>query len=225
MASKDRPDDKSPTDQLLELLVYAPVGMIYEYEDVLDKVVKRGKSQLQLARLVGKMAAKRGQNELEENVGEVLETAAMSVARGITQFGQAVGLAPTDDPEAPEDAVAHEPPPPPTKDPVAKRPAAKNAAKPKPAKKAASKKPAAKKAAAKKPAVKKAAAKKTAVQKAAAKKPSPSLPIAGYDDLKAKDIVDLVNDLSPTQRAKIRSYEVENRARKTVLAKIDRLDG
>ncbi len=193
MASEDRPDGKSPTDQLLELLVYAPVGMIYEYEDVLDKVVKRGKSQLQLARLIGKMAAKRGQNELEENVGEVLETAAMTVARGITQFGQAVGLAPADSSEtsqATEESPSAEPPPPPKKAPA-----------------------------------KKAPAKKARPKKETATKSGSPLPIAGYDDLKAKDIVDLVEDLSPTQRARVRTHEADNRARKTILAKIDRLDG
>lgn len=210
MASKDRSEDKSPTDQLVELLVYAPVGMIYEYEDVLEKVVKRGKSQLQLARLVGKMAAKRGQNELEENVGEVLETAAMTVARGITQFGQAVGLAPTEEAPTEEAESVDVDAPPAPESAVPKKPAAKKS----PAKKPAAKKPAAKKSPAKKPAARKSAPKQAG-----------PLPIAGYDDLKAKEIVELLGDLSPAQRARVHAHESANRARKTVLGKIDRLDG
>lgn len=190
--------EKSPADQLVELLVYAPVGMIYEYDDVLEQLVKRGKSQLQLARLVGKMAAQRGQREVEENVGEIVGSVALTLAKGITQFGESIGLAPqpAKSEQSEQSEKAEQPPP-----PVAELPASKP-----------------NKATGQKAGTKKAAAKK------ASKAKSAPLPIAGYDDLKAKEIVELLGDLSPSQRARVRSYELKNRARKTVVGKIDRLD-
>ena len=55
----------------------------------------------------------------------------------------------------------------------------------------------------------------------AAEKP---LPIAGYDDLTAREIIPLLEDLTPEQRARVRVHEEANRNRKTVLAKLDRLE-
>ncbi len=51
------PAQDNPLEQLLELMVYAPVGLLYEYEDVLPQLIRRGKSQVQLARVFGQMAA------------------------------------------------------------------------------------------------------------------------------------------------------------------------
>ncbi|MEM7274885.1 MAG: hypothetical protein AAF547_17515 [Actinomycetota bacterium] len=50
------------------------------------------------------------------------------------------------------------------------------------------------------------------------------LPIARYDELTAKEIIGLLDELDPAQLSRIRAHEEANRARKTVLGKLDRLD-
>lgn len=178
-------DEKSPADQLVELLVYAPVGMLYEYQTVMEQVVKRGRSQVQLAKVMGKMAAQRGQNDVEENVGEVLSSAAETIAKGITEFGAAIGLAPPKTSSA-DDTPEEQP-------------------------------------------AKEAATEKSAPKTAGSKQPEPAsklpLPIAGYDELKAREIISLLPDLDRDQRARLAKHERENRNRKTVLAKLDQLEG
>lgn len=59
---------RSPLDQALDLLVYAPVGLALLIRDELPRLVEKGKSQtdaqVALARMLGKMAAGRGQQEM-----------------------------------------------------------------------------------------------------------------------------------------------------------------
>lgn len=84
-------EQRPPIDQLVDVFVYAPIGLLYEYQEVLPKLVKRGKSQVQIAKLLGTMAAKKGQQTVESRLAE-----------GITDVGARVGLAP--DPAAKRDA-------------------------------------------------------------------------------------------------------------------------
>ena len=49
------------------------------------------------------------------------------------------------------------------------------------------------------------------------------LPIASYDSLTAREIIGLLDELDDGQLARIRAHEEANRARKTVLGKLDRL--
>ncbi len=153
-------EDRSPADQLVDLFVYAPVGFLYEYRDVLPKLIKRGKSQVQLAKLLGSMAAKQGQRTVNERLDGAVDVATSTVAQGITDVGAKIGLAPDGARSTPHHAeptsIASEP-----------------------------------------------------------------IPIAGYDDLTAKQIIALLGDLTPAQRQRIRSHESAHRARKTVLAKLD----
>lgn len=46
------------------------------------------------------------------------------------------------------------------------------------------------------------------------------LPIEGYDDLAARQVVDRLDDLEPADLARIETYEREHRNRSTVLGKI-----
>ena len=182
MASKE-PEDLD----LLDVVLYAPIGFVYEYRKVLPTLVKKGRSQVQLGMFLGRMAASRGGAGAERATADALTTLATVAARGITEFGQAVGLAPPEDDAPPIDVVEIDPAPPPP-------PRRKKASKKKPGK--------------------------------SAKKSSgaPRLPIAGYDELTAREIVALLDDLTPAQRARLRTHEMSNRNRKTVLAKLDRLE-
>jgi len=92
VSQDSRPEEaeSSPLEQLLELFVYAPIGLVYEREDVLPKLVRRGKSQVKLAKVLGQMAAKQGQDQAGGGVGAALGL----LATAVTEFGAAVGLAP-----------------------------------------------------------------------------------------------------------------------------------
>lgn len=196
-------ESKNPIDQLMELLVYAPVGLIYEYEDVLPQLVKRGKSQVQLAKVLGQMASQQGQQKAKEGqakvakdgasvdelVGDAIGQAALILAKAVTEFGQVVGLAPTSpDPDTSPDLDTES-------EPAASAPPQKAAAR----------------------------TQKRAGTVARAPK-APTVPIAGYDALKAREIVPMLDDLTAAQRKRVRAYEVATRGRKTVIGKLDKLE-
>ena len=64
-----KPDDSNPADQLVDLLIYAPVGLALEAVDNLPKYIQRGKSQVTLGRFVARAAAKKGTSTIE-SLGE-----------------------------------------------------------------------------------------------------------------------------------------------------------
>ena len=165
---------RSPVDDLVDLLVYAPVGLLYEYDEVLPRLVKRGKSQVQLARVIGKMAAERGG---PESVGAVVEALANMMAERVTEIGSAIGLAP---PIADDEAGAEDP-------------------------------------------LESGSGRGGATAEPGDDGEPRPLPIAGYDRLTAREIVGLLDELDAGQLARIRAHEEANRARKTVLGKLDRL--
>ncbi len=61
MASKE----KDQAEQLLDFLLYAPVGLALEAVDNLPKYVERGKSQVTIGRFLAKTVAKRGTATIE----------------------------------------------------------------------------------------------------------------------------------------------------------------
>ncbi len=201
-------EEKNPIEQLIELFVYAPVGLVYEYPEVLETLVKRGKSQVQLAKVLGQMAAKQGQGTVDTAAGDLWHV----IARGITEVGTLVGLAPDGDASASEAPTPAKPPSAAPSSPavVATTDQAASTT-------AAPKAPASKKPAPKKPAPKKKAAEPTASASA------DELPIAGYTELRAKEVIPLLADLDADQRARIETYERANRSRKTILAQIAKL--
>jgi len=54
------PRPKSPVDQWFELFVYAPLGFALDARQLFPKFVDRGRSQVVLARVIGKYAVKHG---------------------------------------------------------------------------------------------------------------------------------------------------------------------
>ena len=173
-------------EQARDAFVYAPLGLLYEYDDVMAQLVRRGKSQVQLAKLFGKMTSNREQ--VEKGVTDVADEFSSFLAKGFVELGQFLGLAP-DTECGPENPAKESVPATPAKVPKAVN---KNVA--------------------------------PDAGTTGAPKRSKTLPIAGYDSLTAKDIIRLLGDLSANQRKTIRAHEEKNRARKTVLSKLDRLD-
>ena len=205
----------NPLDQLVELFVYAPVGLLYEYPEVIPKLVKRGRSQVQLARLLAHMAANQARAGADGDrpgglppldtlaavvgpgLGEAAGAACSLLARLATDLGVAVGLAPQPPPAGERPRPAG--PPPGTADDHDAAAGAGGSGS------AGSRAPAT---------------------------PQPGdgdggqgpLPIAGYDSLTAREVIGLLDDLSPRQRQQVRAYETANRGRKTILAKLNQLE-
>lgn len=68
--SGDESDDDL-TERLLDLVVYAPLGLALEAKDLLPKLAERGRGQVVLTRLAGTVAARQGQNEAGRLVDEL----------------------------------------------------------------------------------------------------------------------------------------------------------
>lgn len=71
MASKKK-NESDPAEQLLEFLLYAPVGLALEAVDNLPKYVERGKSQVTIGRFLAKTAAKKGTSTIESASEKVI---------------------------------------------------------------------------------------------------------------------------------------------------------
>lgn len=186
--------EQNPLDQLIDLFVYAPVGLLYEYQEVIPKLVKRGKSQVQIARVIGQIAVK---GSSPDAFTLAANGVANLLARQVTEIGTALGLAPPA-----EDSTARSGGPPPPR-------AADQPPPPLPALEPDSGPP-----------VEVSESERVDEDEEPEDRP---LPIAGYEGLKAKEIIVLLDDLEPGERERIREYEEANRARKTVLGKLDRL--
>lgn len=63
-------DTKSPLDQAVDFLVYAPVGLAATARDLVPTLVSRGRQELDpqvgLARMVGQIAVAQGRNQVEK---------------------------------------------------------------------------------------------------------------------------------------------------------------
>src|SRR5436305_5844162 len=61
-----------PAEQLLDLLVYAPLGLLLEARDLLPKLAETGRrrlgGQVTVARMVGELAVRQGQRQAEKVV-------------------------------------------------------------------------------------------------------------------------------------------------------------
>lgn len=170
-------DNAPAVNQLLDMFIYAPIGMLYEYPEVLPKLVKKGKSQVQLAKVMGEFAMRKGQADPAAFASESFASAGGAIAKLITELGEVFaasqgsqgashGASGSSSESAAIEATASAIPPTQT---------------------------------------------------------SARLPIASYDSLTAREIVGLLADITPAQRARVRAHETQNRARKTVLSKLDQL--
>jgi hypothetical protein len=66
-----------PGEQLLDLLVYAPLGLLLEARDLLPKLAEKGRQrmggQVTVARMIGEMAVRQGQRRAESVVRRMRE--------------------------------------------------------------------------------------------------------------------------------------------------------
>ena len=170
--------ENSPgVNQLLDMFVYAPIGMLYEYPEVLPQLIKKGRSQVKIAKVMGEFALRKGQADPAGFASESLAGAGGAIAKLITELGDLLGA-----PEGHQMSTRANKTRSASSSPVIETTASVGS-------------------------------------DAAAKK----LPIASYDNMTAREIVSLLSDITPAQRARVRAHEAKNRARKTVLSKLDQL--
>lgn len=73
-------DDKTPAEQAaehaFEVLVYAPIGLLFEGASLLPQLIEKGRSQVAIARMVGQFAVKQGRGEATKAVSKLQDQAA-----------------------------------------------------------------------------------------------------------------------------------------------------
>ena len=73
-------EEKNPVDQVLDLFVYAPLGLALSFRDELPKLIERGRTQVtgqvQMAKMMGQFATQQGQKEAEKFARQAGERAA-----------------------------------------------------------------------------------------------------------------------------------------------------
>lgn len=68
-------DNKNPVDQLLDLFVYAPLGLALTARDQLPSLIEKGRAQVtqqtMLAKMMGQFAVKEGEKEIRRRVEQM----------------------------------------------------------------------------------------------------------------------------------------------------------
>lgn len=189
-------EQQDPLEQLLDFLVYAPLGLALAARDIVPTLAEQGRRhfgpQTTAARLVGKMAVRQGQREAgnlvrkargqaEQLLGDLLGGLVPKARSGDADTtGSATG----------EKSNGSRPQAPPSADPAAPADAGPATAAPAP------------------PA------------------PDVSqLAIPGYDTLSASQVVQRLEGLTPDELEAVRAYEQARRGRKTVLTRVAQLKG
>jgi hypothetical protein len=93
---RDVTDDKNPVEQALDVLLYAPVGLVFSARELLPKLAEKGRAQLGMAKMVGQFAVQQGQTEANKAFGKAREQAMSTLEQlaglnGSTSNGSAAG--------------------------------------------------------------------------------------------------------------------------------------
>lgn len=68
-------DEKSPVEQALDVLLYAPVGLVFSARELLPKLAEKGRNQLGVAKMIGQFAVQQGQTEAGKVLGQASKQA------------------------------------------------------------------------------------------------------------------------------------------------------
>lgn len=197
------PDEKkSPIDNVVELALFAPLGLALTARDHLPDLIARGRqqvtSQVTLARMMGQFAVKEGEKDLRKRV------------EGLSQTLSDLGILPEPNPTpaaaAPATATSVPTPPPEVEVDV---PGAASASTTNGSSNGSAN--GATNGSTSKPA------------SAAAVRSRADLSIPGYDTLSASQVVQRLAGLSPEELEDVRDYETGTRGRRTILSKIAQL--
>lgn len=222
-------DNKSPLEQALDLLVYAPLGLALTAQEELPKLVEKGRSrvsgQMMMAKMIGQFAVQTGQKEAERQVKKAVERLGDLGVRppNIPSPSPAPATAPAVATTAPPEAAAG------TEAAAAASPPAAAAAAASGASAPASSKTAAKPQQGRR---QQANPQQAAVSTNRATNGStngggvPSvdtLAIPGYDSLSAGQVVQRLAGLSGDELDAVARYETATRHRKTILSRVSQL--
>lgn len=104
--------DRSPLDQAIELLVFAPVGLAISAREALPALIERGRQQVSgqatMAKMVGQFAVKEGQKRASRVVDDVRQQATTVIDQLVGDSDQMV---PRDNGSAPSAPAASPPRP------------------------------------------------------------------------------------------------------------------
>lgn len=101
----DENTEKTPAEQAIEhaveLFVYAPIGLLFEGASLLPQLVEKGKTQVSMARAIGKFAVTQGRTEATKAAGKLQDQAA-----GVLDFlGDSVTPIPSGSPHPEETSL------------------------------------------------------------------------------------------------------------------------
>ncbi len=189
----DTDHTKSPLEVALEYCVYAPLGFGLEARSLVPRFVARGRSQIMLARVVGKYALRKGAAAAEMALGPV-GTPAVGLLRVAGLVPEQAAPTVPGAPHAPTAESANRNGNGQGSEPDLSEPAA-------PAERAAP----------------------TRVARSEPPFDPDTLAIPGYDSLSASQVVPRLEGLEQDELEAVRRYEEATRGRKTILSKIAQL--
>ena len=89
---------QDPAEQLLDLLVYAPLGLLMEARDLVPKLADKGRQrmggQVTVARMIGELAVRQGQRRAERVLQRLREQQSRPAPSGPSSEGPANGHRP-----------------------------------------------------------------------------------------------------------------------------------
>jgi hypothetical protein len=190
---------KSPVDQWFEVFVYAPLGLALDARKLWPRLVDRGRSQVALARVMGRYAVRRGSKRATAYV-EHSQTQLSAVLQtlGIVDDEPAPEVAQADLDDFELDVVAFEHDRPVVDEPQVDEPAPDESA----------------------PVI---AASSTATVSSEDVPDVATLAIPDYDNLSASQVVPRLGGLSLVELDAVGRYEAAGRRRKTILNKVAQL--
>jgi hypothetical protein len=63
-------DQRGPLEQLVDLAVFAPIGLLMSLDEVVPQLVEKGHQHVQVARFFGRMAVRTGTEEARKRFGQ-----------------------------------------------------------------------------------------------------------------------------------------------------------
>lgn len=84
-------DEKSPVEEVLDVVLYAPIGLVFSARELLPTLVEKGRAQFGMAKMVGQFAAQQGSTE----AGKLLDKVSKQAMSTIEQLAGLSGAAPT----------------------------------------------------------------------------------------------------------------------------------
>jgi hypothetical protein len=191
------PEGRSPLDQALDVVFYAPVGLVVTAGEDLPRLIEKGRAQVSgqvaLARLVGRFAVAQGQREASK---AVKQAAQLLIDLGVLP-GERTGMGPA---AAPVHRTDH---PPDGSDPDAVRPVPDEDGD---------------------ATAELFIDHGELIERLGRTAPiGQDLAIPGYDALSASQVVQRLDGLSPGELEEVRAYELATRGRRTILNKIAQL--